>query len=595
MSNQYTYAPSAAGRAATLVWMAVAILGCGDDPPAPMTAVDAGRGPVDAASAGRDGGTGPIADASSPATDVAAPPTTDAAGPVTPTPTPGAPDGGAVAAQDPTAAIVVAPITWGTCPDDMDPELPDLNDCARVKVPLDYAKPDGEQIEILVGRLRATDPARRIGSLFLTFGGPGISFGDLASDSEDLSDEIRARFDLVSWDQRGSGASAAVDCKAMPSLPELVRTYDLSPGTTQKDALTAAYAAWVESCKANGRQVPFVGTSASVSDLEILRRAVGDPKLTFVGFSHATKIGLHYLLRYPERVRAMALDGVHAVWPEDAQDDDEAQGFEAALNAFFEWCARASEVDCPFGRENPNRAAAFDALAAAIKLNPVPAPRFPGQFVTTTRLPWAVSAFLFEEFSWPYLGAALERARMAVGNRLWETAENYFGPPGSGEDPFNAMICGDGNPWTAARVDALAAKVTMSRIAVPYERMTCVGWPVANLTPPPGPVPAQVPPVVMIANTGDPVTPYKWTTAAAARLPGSTVITAVAFDHTYYAAGEDCIDLPVDAYLLDLKVPAAGIRCEFPDPIVQPEKTPPDRGTAALATKRPSRRTILRR
>jgi pimeloyl-ACP methyl ester carboxylesterase len=587
--------PLARDRAAALVLLTVAAaLGCDDAPPPATT--DGGSRPVDMAPAPRDAG-GATPDVALPPGDTAPPPPASpdaAAGPDGSAPT----EGGAAAASDPTAGIAVAAIAWGPCPDDMDPDQTDVDDCARLPVPLDYSKPDGEKIEILVGRVRAKDPARRIGSLFANPGGPGepgVTDGFLSSLADNLSPEIQARFDLVSWDPRGVPASAAVDCMAMPSLIEIDRGHDLSPTTTQKEVLTAAYRTWVDSCKAKSKLLPFVSTAATVSDLEILRRAVGDAKLTYLGFSYGTSIGAHYLLRYPERVRALVLDGVDSVWADAVEETDQDVAFEAALNAFFEWCGRASEQDCPFARENPDRAAAYDALVAAIKANPVPAPRFPGQVVTANLLPWSVAFYLYAEGAWPYLGAALERARMGVGNRLFEAAELFQGPPGPGQDPFIAILCGDTDPLTAAQVDAYAQKVARSRIALPYGRMSCVGWPVSNLTPQPGPVPAAIPPVVLIGSTGDPATPYKWATTAAARLPGSTLITAVAYDHTYYGYGAPCIDGPVDAYLLEGKVPPAGIRCEFPDPVMVPEPNPTDSGLQALARQRPWRRPPPRR
>jgi pimeloyl-ACP methyl ester carboxylesterase len=594
MSIKHSLTHSASVRAATVVWMAVALLGCGEDAPPPMSAIDAGSGGTggrDGGSTGSGGGTGAVADAAAPASDAPAPPATDAGS--SDSPSAGA-DGGSTAGIDPTASIAVAPIAWGPCPDDMDPELLDMDNCARVKVPLDYAKPDGEQIELLVGRFRATDPARRIGSLFFNPGGPGepgVSDGVLSDQAVQAKADIRARFDLVSWDPRGVAASAAVDCKAMPSLPDIERTYDVTSETTQKDALTAAYKTWMEACKSNSKMLPFVGTDATVSDLEILRRAVGDAKLNFVGFSYGTAIGLHYLMRYPDRVRAMALDGVDDFWNEDVQHTDQDVAFEAALKAFFEWCNRASAVDCPFAREIPDKAAAYDALVAAVKAMPVPTPAYPGKSLTANLLPWALSDTLYAEEAWPFLGGALERARMGVGNRLYSAAEGHLGDSGPGEDPHVAIACGDGDPVTAAMVDEYARKVAGFKTALPYAAMACVGWPVANLTrKAPAAVP-PIPPVVLIGSTGDPATPYKWATSAAAKLPGSTLITAVAYDHTYYGYGAACIDTPVNAYLLDLTIPAAGIRCEFPDPTA--EAAPP--GTAALAAKPKLRRTFRRR
>jgi pimeloyl-ACP methyl ester carboxylesterase len=591
--SRHSCTPKAARhRIAALVLLTVATaLGCDDDAPPTMT-VDGGSGPADMAPAPRDSGSTPSPDAPAATSDVpSAPPGEPDAG--------GGPavDGGAMAAKDPTAGIAVAPITWGPCPDDMDPDQTDLDDCARLAVPLDYSKPDGEKIEILVGRARATDPARRIGSLFANPGGPGepgVTEGFLSAMADNLSDEIRARFDLVSWDPRGVPASAAIDCMAMPTLPEIDRTYDQSSATTQKEELAAAYRKWVDSCKANSKLLPFVGTAATVSDLEILRRAVGDPKLTYLGFSYGTSIGAHYLLRYPDRVRALVLDGMDSVWIDETQETDQDEAFEAALNAFFAWCAQASEQDCPFGRENPDRAAAYDALVASMKASPVPAPRFPGESVTANMLPWAVAFYLYGEGAWPYLGAALERARMGVGNRLFEAFQLMQGPPGPGQDPFISILCGDSDPMTAAGVDAYAQKVARLRITAPYGRLACVGWPVANLTPRPAAVPA-IPPVVIIGSTGDPATPYKWATTAAARLPGSTLITAVAYDHTYYGFGAPCIDGPVNAYLLEGTVPPAGIRCEFPDPVMVPEPPQPDRGLKALTLERPWRRPPARR
>jgi pimeloyl-ACP methyl ester carboxylesterase len=243
-------------------------------------------------------------------------------------------------------------------------------------VPLDYADPGGRQIELFVARVRATDPGRKIGSLFTNPGGPGaggVSGGFLAGLSSVLRPEMQARFDLVSWDPRGVPDSEAVDCKAMPTIEALAAGYDHSPGTSDRDTLVAAYARWVEQCKASaGDFLPFIGTSSTVSDLELLRRAVGDATLTYLGLSYGTAIGLQYYLRYPRRVRALVPDGVEPIWPEDIGDADQDQAFDAALTAFFDWCGRAAARDCPFARATASKAAAFDALEMAVAARPVP-------------------------------------------------------------------------------------------------------------------------------------------------------------------------------------------------------------------------------
>ena len=558
-------------------------MACGNESPPSGVPVDGGGGSPDRPAA--------VIDVATPAEDVPS-----AAGPEGGSPSP-ADAGATVATTDPTAGIAVAAITWGTCPDDMDPELLNLDDCARVKVPLDYGQPSGEQLELVVARLRALDPARRIGSLLIVPGGPGlgaVTEGDLAYWAADFSPEIRARFDLVSWDPRGNPTSPAIDCKATPSLPEIDLTYDLSPQTTQKEALVAAYRGWVESCKTNNpKLLPFIGTDATVSDLEILRRAVGDAKLTLIGFSYGTTVGLHYLLRYPERVRTMVLESVEDVWAPSVTSIDSDLEYEAALEAFFEWCGRAAAVDCPFDLDNPNKAAAYDALVETIRVTPVAAPRFPGKSVNVAMMRWGVGWYLDQEFSWPYLGAALERARMGVGNRLYEASVLAVGEPGPVEDPSISITCGDGDPVTVSQLDEMAAKLAKTRIAVPYAVTACVGWPVANLLRKPAAVPPQIPPVVLLAGTG-----HKWATSVAARLPGSTVLTTVAYNHGLYLNDDACIDGPVDAYLLEGKIPAEGIRCERPDPTAPPEglfSATRNDGLEALAPERPFRRRALRR
>jgi pimeloyl-ACP methyl ester carboxylesterase len=458
--------------------------------------------------------------------------------------------------DDPTAGIQMAPIAWQPCPDRRG------DDCARVKVPLDYAHPEGRQIELSVARVRAGDPGQKIGSLFINPGGPGaggVSSGFLAGLASVLDPRMRARFDVISWDPRGVPASEAVDCRAMPTFAALAGRYDLSPGTADREPMVAAFARWVEQCKAAaGDLLPFVGTSATASDLELLRRAVGDAKLNYLGVSYGTAIGLHYYLRYPERVRALVLDGVEPIWPGDIRDADQDQSFDAALTAFFDWCGRVPARDCPFARATASKAAAFDALETTLAAQPVPAGN--GRTLNRVLLKWGVSNFLYRQGSWPALGAALEAARTGNGARLLAAALGYLGE-GADQDPYHAIDCGDHRPLSVKDVDDYAASTADLRIGLPYARLACVGWPATSRTVPP-PMPAgPLPPIVLIGTAGDPATPYRWATAVQARLGNATLLTSEGYSHTAYADGNPCIVDPVDAYFLAGTLPPAGIRC----------------------------------
>jgi pimeloyl-ACP methyl ester carboxylesterase len=486
---------------------------------------------------------------------------------------------------DPTAGIAVAPIAWHPC---APPELGD--DCGTVKAPLDYANPGGAQLDLFVARVRATDTAHRIGSLFSNPGGPGsagVSDGFLAGLASGLSDDILARFDIVSWDPRGVGQSRAVDCHAMPTVSQLNARYDHSPGTPDRDALVAAYALWVSQCKtAASDLLPFVGTTSTVRDLELLRRAVGDEKLNYLGFSYGTAIGEHYYLRYPERVRSLVIDGVEPIWPEDFKDADQDASFDGALTGFLEWCGRATAVDCPFARETPVRAQAFDQLEAAIAAQPLPAGN--GATLNLVLFKWGISNYLYSEAAWPSLAAALENARLGDGSRMARAAQGYLGS-GSDQDPFYAISCGDApTPSTVADIDAYAAMVAKLRVTLPYASLACVGWPVGNLSPPP-PMPAgPLPPIVLIGTVGDPATPYRWAMATKAHLGGSaTLMTAEGYTHTAYEQGIDCIDGPVNAFLINGTLPASDIHC--------PVDEPHARATQALRRPQPRPPRLLRR
>jgi pimeloyl-ACP methyl ester carboxylesterase len=376
---------------------------------------------------------------------------------------------------------------------------------------------------------------------------------------------MQARFDVVSWDPRGVPLSDAVDCQARPAVDELEAKYDHSPGTPDRDTLVAAYARWVEQCKAGaGDLLPFVGTSATVSDLEVLRRAVGDPKLSYLGLSYGSDIGLHYYLRYPERVRAVVVDGVESIWPDDIGDADQDRSFDAALTAFFDWCGRAAARDCPFARATASKAAAFDALEMALAAKPVPAGN--GRTLNVALFKWGVSNYLYQQGSWPALAASLEAARTGNGATLVATALDYLSGGGFGQDPSYAIDCGDHGPVSLKDVDDYAAQLAGLRIVLPYARLSCVGWPVTHLTVPP-PIPGgPLPPILLVGTAGDPATPYKWATAVKARLSNATLLTSEGYTHTAYTSGRACIVNPVDAFFLAGTVPAAGIRCPVNEP-----------------------------
>ena len=188
--------------------------------------------------------------------------------------------------------------------------------CATAEVPLDYNRPRDEQIELAVIKLPATDPQNRIGTLFINFGGPGQSGVDRLRGRARwpwlFSEELRSRFDLVSWDQRGVARSAAVRC--FPDAAEQWRFLVPSPGLPMDAHGEQELFAWskefADRCEQRAGPILNHASSANTArDLELLRRAVGDPSLTYHGISYGTQLGAIYANLFPGRVRAMVLDG----------------------------------------------------------------------------------------------------------------------------------------------------------------------------------------------------------------------------------------------------------------------------------------------
>jgi pimeloyl-ACP methyl ester carboxylesterase len=188
--------------------------------------------------------------------------------------------------------------------------------CATAIVPLDYHRPNDEQIHLAVIKLPASDPGRRIGTLFVNFGGPGQSGVNRLRDRARwpwlFSEELRSRFDLVSWDPRGVARSAPVNC--FSSLAKKSRFFASAPGLPVDAQREPEILAWSEEygqrCQQRaGRILEHVSSTNTARDLELLRRGVGDPALTYHGISYGTQLGAIYANLFPGRVRAMALDG----------------------------------------------------------------------------------------------------------------------------------------------------------------------------------------------------------------------------------------------------------------------------------------------
>ena len=227
---------------------------------------------------------------------------------------------------------VAAPkLDWKRCAD---------GECATLAVPFDAAQPSGKQIKLALARVPAKKPDERIGSLLINPGGPGAPGTDFANPvAAQLPASITDHFDIVGWDPRGTGSSSPVDCGK--KLDYLFNADTAPDDAAERAELEHASERFASECQArSGALLSHIASADTVQDMDRIRAALGDKKLTYAGFSYGTYLGALYAARYPENVRALLLDGaIDPAVPVDEVAIQQAKGFEASLDAFLEDCA----------------------------------------------------------------------------------------------------------------------------------------------------------------------------------------------------------------------------------------------------------------
>jgi len=455
--------------------------------------------------------------------------------------------------------------------------------CASLSVPVDYTQPDGATVDIAVARLRATGPGRRLGSLVFNFGGPGdAGTTTLPGFARDLPAAIRARYDLVSFDPRGTGKSRPVECVDNQTVDQL-NAVDPTPNSDAD--LRAIYDGThepvdlVARCVArNGAWLGQLGSRNVARDLDRLRAALGDPRLSYLGFSYGTVIGAVYAQMFPDRVARMVLDS-----PVDlsatALDELRANsdGFEHALDAFLADCAK--HPHCDF-RSSGDPKAALLALERRFEAGLVlpttdlatgkRSDRTAGVAAFYTAL---ISALYDKQYGWPELAQALAQAHKGDGSLLLALADSYNGRHDNGSyDNINQVIdvilCDDRADAMPSFDDYVAEyrrDVAQYPLLGAYVGSTVLGCDARLPHPPVSETLGDVrvtgtPPVLVIGTTHDPATPYVGAEDLTRRIAGSRLLTFESTEHTAYTKSR-CVDDAVDAYLLRGTLSPDGTRC----------------------------------
>lgn len=453
-------------------------------------------------------------------------------------------------------------LEWTTC---------DEGECATAQVPLDYADPTGDSIGIALARSRATG-GEPLGSLLLNPGGPGASgVSFLAQAKGMVGEDVQRQYDLVAFDPRGVQRSDPVQCVDGPTLDQLTATdpdYSTDAGI---QAVIDAYGELGAACLQNtGPLLGHVDTVSAARDLDVLRAALGDDKLAYLGFSYGTELGATYAALFPEKTGRLVLDGaLPPTLTSTEASEGQAVGFENALRAYIADCQAGPK--CPLTGSVDDGLAQVRGLLDRARVNPLPTSS--GRDVTSSLAFYGIALPLYAKSYWPYLTQALTEAlKQNDGTTLLALADQYSdrGPDGTYTTnsivAFDAINCVDdrGNAdFAAMRAEAAQIEAVAPTVGsfFGYGATLCAKWPVPEVGGLDSYAAEGAAPILVVGTTNDPATPYKWAEQLADLLSSGVLLTYEGEGHTAYGSSNDCIANAVDAYLLSGTVPAEGTRC----------------------------------
>ncbi len=448
-------------------------------------------------------------------------------------------------------------------------------ECARVSVPLDWSSRRGSSISLAVIRHVAGRPAQRIGSLFFNPGGPGVSGVDTLKEAgADLDALAGGRFDVVSWDPRGTGASTSVRCF---SNDNGIATFWDHQGVPTTAGSSPAYlhktTEFAQRCgETSGPLLAHIATADTARDLDYLRELLGDRQLSYLGWSYGSFLGATYANMFPERVRAMVLDGI-------VDPVVYVSGREASLNAgdadtdavfatFESLCERAGAPRCALAGHGPV-APRVAALLARLKRASLPAPSAPGGVLTYGDTLTAFFSVLRSPAEWPRLAQDLRAAEAGDGSALEKLALNFRSPSGYALiAPALAIGCAD----SPAREPALAWPRVIRQltgVSFIYGPLVgwwlwapCASWPVTSAHRYTGPWNAATKtPVLIIGTRFDPNTPFVNAKRLEHLLGNAILLTLDGYGHTSPVDPSQCVERAERDYLVSLRAPARGKIC----------------------------------
>jgi pimeloyl-ACP methyl ester carboxylesterase len=431
-------------------------------------------------------------------------------------------------------------------------------ECANFQVPFDYDNPSLGTFILPVTRRLADIQEQRIGTLLINPGGPGVAALDFVGYADQIfSASIIDRFDIVAWDPRGVGQSnPRIDC--VDSMDDYFGLDPSPDEATEAEQLIFGAQEFASSCMTRSSDfLPYVSTIDTASDIDVLRRALNEEQISYMGFSYGTSLGATWATLFPETVRAAVLDA--AVDPTRGYVDDlilQAGGFEDSLNAFFTKCDASK---CSFMKVGESAEDAFDRILLTLDQNPIA--NDDGRAVTNQGVAQTgIAGALYGDYQWPQLENALSAADLGDGQPLLILFDEYFGRDSTGQidnsiDAYFGISCLDRDQnLTSDLVFDLTDELTSvaPRLWPGWiqEMLICANWqvePQGGLA-----IGAETENrIVVVGSTGDAATPLEGTRNMVAALGQARLVISPLEQHTTYGT-DTCVTEIVDEYLLNL-------------------------------------------
>ena len=497
--------------------------------------------------------------------------------------------GGSAGGQAAQVDAPVPEVNWADCGEGLE-----QFDCTSVDVPSDYDEPNGATTEIAMTRMPATDPENKIGSLFLNFGGPGgPGVENLQVMGEALfTDEVRAQFDIIGFDPRGVGQSDPATCFPNQEAENefLAEMIAFPVGHREEMRMMAHSAALGVSCTAvSGDRIATSSTANVARDMDLLRQAVGDEELNYVGYSYGTFLGATYGQLFPDRIRTMVLDGTVDPAAYVGEGDDRGLGrrmgqhvaADETYQEFLRLCAEAGEENCALaGLGDPEQV--MDDLFEQLKETPVEVEQPDGSTMEFGYDDAVITIFqsLYSPMQWGDLAATLAAlVEPAEANRAFSTQSggvdsirDFLREIGFFEDYASigggiASTCVDAeHPGTLAgypaQAEAAEEEAEHFGPARAWVGSQCETVHVSDEDAYTGPWEQSTDASVLVIGTRyDPATPYAFTEPYADLWPNASMLTVEGYGHTTMLAPSTCANTAIEDYLLNLES-TDGATCE---------------------------------